>query len=789
MAKSADRPDDNELQRLGAFRGYFDGVELATVEADVLRSSRASLLVLISAAEASARMAEAMRSTAPLIVLRSTPGAGKSREVRNVVKEHAEQNGRALLFVPTHALGAQTAGEFSQLGVTASAPMSVARVHLTVINDQGEEAHGLACEHATAADLLIRSGVRVRQDMCAHCDHRDNHRGGGERCPAYDAGGASGAVAVLQHPVLAAALAEHTRRLLSSEPPKGPAGRPATLVVVDELPPLTTATRLDGARAEYRRLRAGEMREITREGLEPLLVPLLAGADAATVRGLDGASVRELLTLAGLGPDDIHERLAAAREVDGAPLWTPGLEANLARLAVQQPANVDMRRKLERLARLTALCEAIVDAACDPDAPALRVDVGGPHLVTRARWTRRVLPYVQAGGRLRLLDATAPLDALRALWGDALEVVQVDVHDATGVERRHVQWQHGARRRHSARVDGATLPAAAEVRGPLRTVATAAAERGARTVALLTDKPLADGLRAWLADRAAGDGGATPAMVPAELSAFVDGGGMLHVGHFGAQRGLDTWAGCDLVVTLGDPWPDLGAARAEALALGLAPDEHALDLARAELLQAWGRARTVHRQTPVLVLHLGSRKLAPDASWAPQWVAVQTEEPPPHRPRSVQPATDPATWKADRQAQGLTARQHAAALGLSWGTYCRLGAEALRRPPVEPRNELSEIPAEKGSTEVAQNSAQDLFQYGSSEGREAPSLIPSSGPLETPMNLGVDGCAPDPGGCPVQPPPSRRTRPGVTVALAPPVARTSAPSATDPPARGGFLVA
>lgn len=69
------------------------------------------------------------------------------------------------------------------------------------------------------------------------------------------------------------------------------------------------------------------------------------------------------------------------------------------------------------------------------------------------------------------------------------------------------------------------------------------------------------------------------------------------VGHYGALRGLDHWKGHDALITLGDPVNNLGAmARV---------DVDATSAARAELEQAHGRLRVVHRKTPCTMVHVG----------------------------------------------------------------------------------------------------------------------------------------------------------------------------------------
>lgn len=82
--------------------------------------------------------------------------------------------------------------------------------------------------------------------------------------------------------------------------------------------------------------------------------------------------------------------------------------------------------------------------------------------------------------------------------------------------------------------------------------------------------------------------------------------GELLLAHYGATRGLNNMANADALVTLGDPWTNLADARNEAEYLGL-PDWEARyeELCRAELEQAQGRLRTVHRQRPGRALHVG----------------------------------------------------------------------------------------------------------------------------------------------------------------------------------------
>jgi hypothetical protein len=84
--------------------------------------------------------------------------------------------------------------------------------------------------------------------------------------------------------------------------------------------------------------------------------------------------------------------------------------------------------------------------------------------------------------------------------------------------------------------------------------------------------------------------------------------GEIIFGHYGAVRGLNSMADVDALITLGDPWPHLGDARNDAAFLGLAQawQQRLEAMCRAELEQAQGRIRPVHRARPGRALHVGT---------------------------------------------------------------------------------------------------------------------------------------------------------------------------------------
>ena len=101
--------------------------------------------------------------------------------------------------------------------------------------------------------------------------------------------------------------------------------------------------------------------------------------------------------------------------------------------------------------------------------------------------------------------------------------------------------------------------------------------------------------------------------------------GEIVFGHYGAVRGLNTMAAVDALITLGDPWPNLADARNDAAFLGLAPawQERLESMCRAELEQAHGRIRPVHRARPGRALHVGT-VLPSGYGWTSGTVEVRT---------------------------------------------------------------------------------------------------------------------------------------------------------------------
>jgi hypothetical protein len=90
--------------------------------------------------------------------------------------------------------------------------------------------------------------------------------------------------------------------------------------------------------------------------------------------------------------------------------------------------------------------------------------------------------------------------------------------------------------------------------------------------------------------------------------------GEILFGHYGAMRGLNSMADVDALITMADPWPNVGDVQNDIAFLGLdaTADSRLRAMCRAELEQAHGRIRAVHRTRPGRALHIGDE--APSGS-------------------------------------------------------------------------------------------------------------------------------------------------------------------------------
>lgn len=611
-------PDENDRFLAGQLGGLFDG--LAEVSPALLDAASAAV-ELRSALDAAV-------SRPGISLFRATPGLGKSRAIREIL---AQSGRRAWVIVPRHDLAAQTRDELLAAGVSATAPagpLSVRKLPMFAAEPRA------VCARETELEPLTRAGVDIRRDVCPTCPWHGAHPAGGGPCVAAVEGRLEKQATawVLQSAGMERTLAE-VRESLAHQPGEAP-----PLVIIDEPPGHFARVPLAPALEAWRRAE----RHLCPEAREAL------GPAVEALRACPPTTPGERLSLAGLlrqRPDAAH--IVAELAGYAGPLllrdslaWLAGGCGGAGKEAVKGWA--------EHFATLREFAAVLCSAARSPDAPTLDPEPDtGPALVAVGSWIATLRELAATGATVILLDATANEGAWRACCPEAA-IVTIEAADGARVERRWIKRGKGSGA--AKNLTGERLTRNGP--GHLRSIALAAKECGAQHVAIFTFKATRERLAAALETH-------DETLLPAEFLALLRAGVKVSLGHFYANRGLDTWAGADLLVTMGDARPNIGAAHAEAAFLGLEADRYTEALAQAELHQTWGRLRAVHRQAAGVILHLG--ELAPGG---PQWAAAGVASVSRGRPRKL-------ARGGSRAAPGGTVRQRAQALGVSKRTLQR----------------------------------------------------------------------------------------------------------------------
>jgi hypothetical protein len=577
-----------------------------------------------------------------LLLIQAGCGIGKTRAAERVAAERA-----AKPYATKDATG-QRAPPQSKTGISVDKHTLVKQVvrHLDVLGAPAAWHHGpLAklddegrpvCKLAEVAGALVAGGQPMQWVLCRGrdiqpCEHFDG-------CTAKDGyeGPEHARVHVGPHALLS--------RL------NGQAGS-SGLLIIDEPPPLLetlTFTPTDFA-TTFGMLDAfdGAYSAALRPALEAVGAWLTTGAiapAATTVAGvvtafaqvIDGPVLAQARRSAGC-PDG--DALACARAAPVADEGPPAPPVRLEHLTIAKKNPAHARR----LGAASSVLRAVHHALTSEAPVAVRLEVrNGRRVLHLTRVREAFFEALRREGSVVVLDANidiwAPLYA--KVVGYVPPILRFEAPDGAPIERT-VHRLTGATRSNWLR-DG-KLQLAPSLRTAIRAAIAWASERpGNGILAIIAIHVVELALRAALApdDRSvddawerAGQDAATLALVRAELGPLVrEWKGEVLFGHYGALRGLDAMADADNLVTLGDPWVNVDQVRHECAFLGLTDWDARLEaMCRAELEQAHGRLRTVHRTRPARALHVGA--VAPGgAEWSRAQVAVRRAAPgPPKR--------------------------------------------------------------------------------------------------------------------------------------------------------------
>lgn len=147
--------------------------------------------------------------------------------------------------------------------------------------------------------------------------------------------------------------------------------------------------------------------------------------------------------------------------------------------------------------------------------------------------------------------------------------------------------------------------------------------------------------------------------------------------HYGATRGMNNMKDVDALATIGDPWPSLGDVRNDAAYLELEAEWEARyeQMCRAELEQAHGRLRAVHRTRPGRALHVGA-VLPGGSGWAS---GVKLRQPAMGRPANTAGMSVEEVQRIVGKLGGV--REAARLLSCGKSTVARYASGARAVPP------------------------------------------------------------------------------------------------------------
>lgn len=555
-------------------------------------------------------------------------GLGKTRAAMVVARERAAHKPdasrapagtRTSISVPTTALSEQITTDLRAAGVPTKrvfGPLSVIEHNVPV------------CRYYDAASAMQSGGHSVRYEFCEGrgkqpCEHL-------QTCPAAlgENGPDDARVVVGPHGLLSAldGVAGVNGLLVLDEPP---ALLETAIVTLDQIaaaeaqlasyaPPYAAVLSplLRPLAAWVREI--GPCDDLTAGSTPPSSCSLSAALDAAT-DVFDPDDVATALVAAKL--DSSATVLEAVRAV-AKPNRAPPLRFVQLQMARRSPP---IARQLGAASRVLS----ILARAADPSSrAALRIvtDTNDARVLAITLPRADLEAALRRDGSVVLLDANIaqhapvvtrvvgydpPTTTVAALDGAPIERTHLDLHTANRRQwfcRRRPVWSAGIASALTSVIDWALE------------------DPNARALGLITYKPIAAALQ-WVQSRdehlwvaqahdahvTDGDLAEARAVLGPILARWPYS---LRLAHYGSVRGLNSFAEVDALATLGDPWSKLDVVRHDAAFLDLPDAEQRIeDLARAELEQAHGRLRTIHRTRPGRALHVG-RILPSGTGWA-----------------------------------------------------------------------------------------------------------------------------------------------------------------------------
>lgn len=660
-ASSGDRPPvlgyTALREKFPAVADALDAVTLTGVEARVQRQLAVPGPAPVHVTDAVATIEREIAQAFGVVVIAAPPGTGKTHAVVErarhlpVIGQRAAPGARLAVSAPRHDLAEQTASKLAK-SLHLFSPPSLLRNGRPV------------CVYADAAKALANGRQSVRREFCegrgkAPCD-------AAEGCDAREGvqGDASANLVVGVHGLV--------RELREYAGTSGTlvVDEPGEIVLTDRvtLDDLETAQRyLDAFAPRYASQIAPAVASLTAWVREvgPVEGALLSMHDA--IRAGAHLLADDLVEAAELDVEHIEDAVlvaAAGAIAEDARTTAPPLSHRAVILARTSPG-----RAVE-LGRASKLLDLVWRGVVAKSPFALRIDERSGERAATVVSINADLVTALEHERVVVLDANAGLHlaAIARVLGHEPRFVDLAVADGAPIARTVLATGSATRRSWMPR----GVPDWSAIVPSLRAaLAWAAEDSSTRKVALIAPKELHVAFAVTLRP----DDEATRKLVKESrltkkaldevkkvlapvLATFA---GTIVTGHFGALEGLDHMADCDATITLSDPRPNLGDEAIKCEYLGLDLDGRLDALAAAELQQAHGRLRTIHRTRSGRQLHVGS--VVPSG-----WRDADVRRLPIGRPRTTPGAMTGATLREIRERSGMSLREFGRALEVSCST-------------------------------------------------------------------------------------------------------------------------
>ncbi len=459
------------------------------------------------------------------------------------------------------------------------------------------------CKLADIARPLVDGGQPMQWELCRGRDI--------ERCPHYDAcearegteGDSDARVIVGSHSLLGAL--------------DGEAGSTG-LLVIDEPPPLLESVVLSGEDLDVAERCLGWFDGCYVGAMLPALQAIRAwvarfGELEASATLAEAVRSCERVVL----PDDLAQARRSADLDDDADAVACAVAAPLDERRGKAPpiSFVHLRLARESASRAQSLGTAsrvlrtLHHGLCSDTPVAARVEERvGERVFVVTRCNEQLAKAVKRQGAIVVTDANADLHApiLRKVAGYDPPLHRFAAVDGAPIRRSMIRCPSATRtswlRAGSLEVSDGFVAAIKTLFGWARE------DPAARRLGIITLLPIEMALRAARGEQV--DRVWEPLDdARVRLGPIVQGWpGELVWGHFGGVRGMNSMADVDCLATLGDPWPNLGLVKSDVAFLGLtqAWEQRVEAMCKAELEQAHGRIRAVHRTKPGRALHIGN---------------------------------------------------------------------------------------------------------------------------------------------------------------------------------------